>query len=208
MKKKLLIIFFSFLFYIPAVHADITICTSEYIEKLKVLSSNITSNYNFVGNIKFDGDYQWYEATFDFNGLEGDVYISNLYSHEEKAYTSEDKIYVSSGKGQLGVYVSQCGDYQVNTIDYDLPKFNTYSLKYDCTILGDSELDVCNPWYQANINESTFKNAIDEYYEGLETNRTLLDYINEYKFYIISVIVIIVIAIVIILFRRKRYILD
>jgi len=164
MKKVFLSCIFIILFSFNISPVFAEICDAEYMANLKEQVKNISVDYNYVGDIRGDGDYQLYEVSF--TGMTKDVYIGPA-SLEEYVYQDGEKLYVDSGSRQFNIYSYYCADYKLKTLTVKLPKFNTYSMHDSCYGITNGELDVCDPWYQGTVSSNTFSSKVDSYFEKL-----------------------------------------
>lgn len=194
----------------PFWNVDAEVCDAADVQRLKELSKNIVVDYQYLGDVNYDGNYQLYEVSFNFSGLDGDVYIREV-SSEKRINGENEKVYVDSGTRYFNIYSSHCADIKINSITVELPKFNEYSLTDDCQNQA-SNLEICDEWYQGKINTSTYNKIIDEYYEELEEEQNsndILELLKEYYlFVIIGVIVFIILIILFVIRYRKRNRLD
>lgn len=198
------------LLLLPFISVKADVCDEADITRIKEMSKNITANYQYLGDINADGNYQLYEVNFNFAGLDGDVYIKYLYD-DKKLYNSSDKLYVDSGKRDFIIYSSKCADAKVGYITVNLPKFNIYSLTDGC-LSSEGNLEICDKWYQGNLSLSKYNEIIDEYYDNLDkefNDNKLLDFILENYLYIILFFSISILMVIFLIVRkRKRSILD
>ena len=82
-------------------------CTNEDIGRVKELAKNITANYEFVGERDFDDIDQIYSLSFDFAGLDDEVYIKETNHKIGDFFSSEDVTFVDAGIYSFDIYAIQ-----------------------------------------------------------------------------------------------------
>lgn len=203
MKKVLFtILCLLILFDIKSVNASE--CDSEDIDRLKGIASNITYTSDYIGDKDMTVSSQTYNVSFV--GITDEVYISDLY-HSFSVNSDNDVIQLQSGTNRLEVYSRKCDNKRLKTITIDLLKYNIYSRYEECNDIPDSELYVCDPWYQGKITDSVFYKEIDSYNLKIEEeSKTSIDRLIElfYSYYYIIVPVIIFLILLIIIFLVKN----
>ena len=205
MKRYFLTLLFVMVFSLNVSSVFADVCDAEYMANLKEQVNNISIDYNYVGDIRGDGDYQLYEVSF--TGMIDDIYIGTAQT-EDYVYHDGEKLYVDSGNRQFYIYSTYCADYKLRTISVKLPKFNVYSLYDDCEGL-EGELEVCEPWYQGSINFSSFEQELESYYDdALEEEMTIYDFLMRYYQYGIGILIVLVIVVILSIYRSRKNRLD
>lgn len=184
---------------------DAEMCDAADFQKMKELSKMISANYHYVGDIYYSGNYQFYEISFDFNGLDDQVFISE-YKSENKVSNGGEKLYVESGKKTFYVYYTNCMGRKLHSFQVDLPKFNMYSITEACNSYA-KELDVCDKWYQGNLSTDRFNEIVAEYYDlKVEAEKSFIE--KNFVFIVVGVGITIFILLVFIIIRVRRNRLD
>lgn len=200
-KVFLLLLLMVCLFNIDYVYA--LDCDNEDIDRLMVLANNISYDYEYVGNIDFDNDYQKYKVVF--SNIDKDVYVEY---RNDIAYVGNDTIYVDSGKRNFRVYSSAC-ETKLLTISVELPKFNERSLDEKCVFLA-GDLDVCDMWYEGDISDSDFEDIINSYNSKNEEENESVSFVDNVinlikRYYYIVIVVILLLILLVILAIRKHF---
>lgn len=202
-----LLCFLLFIFRVDCVEAEV--CDTEDLARMKVLSKSITADYNYVGNVRRDSNYQLYEVAFHFGELDGSVFIATSLEGE-RVYHDSEKLYVDSGNRQFHIYSVHCAEYQVGTISINLPKFNIFSMEEECSYSA-RELEICDEWYQGNLSYTSFRKLVDNYYQSVEKEEEsdILNFaITHYVYFVLGGIVFVGIFIFLIIRRIRRNRLD
>ncbi len=200
-------LFISFLLcymcFMDSVYAS---CTNEDIARVKELAKNITPNYEFVGNKDFDEVTQVYDLSFDFVGLDGEIYLTEVNHKIADFYNSSEGVSVDAGKYKFDVYYLGCEGIKLRTMDIELKEFNHYSSRSECEGLKDT-VDICGEWYQGNITDEYFDSFMKK--NNPKKFKFDINFIVEYKWYVISGFgVIAILGIVIMIRGIKRNRLD
>lgn len=210
MKKIINIIFICFLFMIGSVGVKAEACDNEDIAKLKELVKNITYHSEYVGARDLRIDLQSYDVSFDFGELDGKIYIADsVRDDSNKVYHSTDKFRVESGSRSFYIYYDSCDGKYLGKIDVQLKKFNEYSLRDECFRYEDTNVDVCDEWYQGSLTNSQFTKAISEYYEEKkeevnDTSMSFKDIITTYYYYFIGVCILLIAIIIILVIKHIK----
>ena len=116
---------------------------------------------------------------------------------------------MTSGVNDLEIYSKKCNDWRLKTITLDLPKFNEYSLSYDCRFKFD-DLDVCDPWYSGTVNEEYFKKVTEDF-EKENENTSILEKLEQFvldNIIVVSIFaglfLIVVVVVIVIKIRENR----
>ena len=210
--KYLLIIFIMFFTFNNNVKA---ICDNQHIKELKALAEQIDVSYEYIEEDESDS----------VDVEEGDLYMPNMYSlslnlisnelylnynnHDYYYDTYEDgNVFLTGEAGsiKLNIYSTKCADIKIKAINLNLPKFNVYSKREECLNLKEYNLDVCNPWYQGSISETSFLKIIEEYLNMDDEDKSNF-FIDNY-IYFLGAFILIVIVVVIVIFNNKRSVLK
>ena len=117
------------------------------------------------------------------------------------------------------LFYPNCDNKLMRTIKFSLPKFNFYSLHESCKNITEDDLEICNMWYQGELDDNIFNKKMEEYLKLKEEKtkqakkentffKQIINFLVNYYLYIISTIVLIVIITVVIIIKRKRSILE
>ena len=168
MMIKILLLFIT-LFLSFNLSVDAALCDKEYIDNLKELAGQVDVNYEYIDYSQEilsgkDGSYSTNRYIININLLNDELYVN--YNDKKYEYTMSNDgrvaLGVNSGNVELSIHSSRCGQYKLRHIALNLPRFNTYYYKNECRGL-ENKIDVCDKWYQGNLNDSTFENRINEY---------------------------------------------
>ena len=177
-------LFISFLLcYMCFINNAYASCTNEDIARVKELAKNITPNYEFVGNKDFDEVTQVYDLHFDFAGLDGEVYLTEVNHKIADFYSSSEGVSVDADKYTFNVYYLGCEGVKVRTIDIELKEFNPYSTRKECNGLRDS-VNICGEWYQGSITDEYFNSYMKKNYPI--KFKFDINFIAKYKWYVIA----------------------
>lgn len=193
-------------------------CSVEDINRVK----------NDIKNIKIEYEYRTDTAMkglFDIiiTGVTDDVVIkenSKGWVHtSDSIVNGEIRLEAVSGSDfKFDIYYERCNNMLVDTINVNVPKYNYYSEFDECDGLDIKEVKVCDPWYQEELTDETFMDAIKKYNdsqkqeekeENLHDNiKLILDFIKNNYIYMIGALVIIGVIVSVIIIKRKRAQLD
>ena len=151
-----------------------------------------------------------YEVNFSFGELSDFVFIATSLDDEQRVYRDSGKLYVDSGDVRFNIYSVNCAEYQVGTIQVKLPKFNTFSLEEECSYSA-KDLEICDEWYQGNLDYFSFRDMVDDYYQTMEEEREngVLDFVfTYYVYFILGGIIFLGIVIFLIIRRIQENKLD
>lgn len=207
--RLLFILILSFFIFNSNVKADL--CDNEHIADLKNMANKIEVSYEYVKNDGVGGsDGEFSVNTYSIlTKLESDdLYISdgiNKYYYEQ-SNGGELNFFVNSGKVELTVYSKSCTNYRLRTIYLELPDFNTYSYREECSKLKDYNVKVCEPWYQGVINDNIFYNEVNKILENNVLEKSvwnkILNFFNTY-YWAIAGLCIIIVVIVLVVYRKR-----
>ena len=177
-------------------------CDINDLAKLKELANRVTIDTEFSGTRDNSTDYQ--EYTVRFSGLGNDFY----FLFDNRIVLDGEPIYVVSGSNSFDIYSTKCS-MVVRTINVDLPIFNEYSLYGEC-IGHEGDVDYCNPWYQGEVDEkifdedSTFFSDLEGNEDSDSVSTNLVNFVIDYRFFIIPGVIGIIFIIAFINSRRNR----
>lgn len=217
-----------FIFNINYVKADV--CDKEDIERLKQVANSISVSYDFPYDLNsIDLAENDVEENIDTYGGEGnnDSFIYGFY--HLYVYGLTDEVYVnveeddaivryenvrengdaytvvSSGDKKIEIISVKC-NIVLRVVNLELPFFNIYSQYEECDGL---DIEVCDAWYDGNDSYDTFKNGINNYYDGLKNKDDNKFDISKYYVYIFGGSVILILFIILFFaIRRKRSVLE
>ena len=213
--KYLLIIFMMFFTFDNDVNA--ALCDNEHIRELKVLAKKIDVSYEYIDNSdkEIDDIFVINRYNVTVNLISDELYLSedNVDYYYKDYENGIVKFSRNAGNMNLIIRSKKCAGYKIDTINIKLPHFNTYSYREECKGLEEYNLDVCNPWYQGTISDSSFKKTIDKYlYANEEEKNSLYDkiinFIKVNYIFISCGILIILVFIVGLIINRKRSVLE
>ncbi|MDO5568551.1 MAG: hypothetical protein Q4G04_00360 [bacterium] len=225
-----LVLISSFLINTNAVYAEEDIiyeCSADEIARLKDIASQITIEYEYVGDIE-DEDGNIIHGGFNVNisGLTEEVMIETgvftTISYEETYQGVTILNNYTEGEYTFKIYGMGICHQVLRTIYLSIPNFNEYSLDERCEGIETKEFIYCDPWYQFSIDEETFNLKLEEYYnklyeeyltkqDDLEQDNILdikenniISFLKKNYAVIISLVIIISMIIIFIILYRKR----
>lgn len=195
-------------------------CTNEDLTELRTEASKIKITYKHNGPIETDDfiDYNRFEVTV--KNIPDNFYIK--YSGDSETLVPNNgvaKTTLSNGNWNFKVYSNKC-DEQISLIEVFLPRFNMYSLDPLCEGIDGDDFALCGKYYEYDVEYENFKDRVEHYratykidskndddnsYEKSYFNN-IIEFIYQYKLYIIgfSVILLFIIILSIIMKRRKK----
>ena len=231
--KKCLILIISLVSYFAfTTNVDASLCDKEHLSQLKELANQVEVSYEYIDYsdnvVNDDGEIydniDIYDNSEEFvvnsylvsvNLISDELYIVDEYNNKYYYEQSENgmlKLTVNSGVVEFTIHSWRCADYKLKTVKLDLPKFNVYSYRSECKELEEYEIDVCNPWYQGTITDSSFSKTIDEYLNPIVEDVIIWDKIlnclKNYYLYIIGGIFVVILLVIAIIVHRKRSVLE
>lgn len=180
-------------------------CDDEDMARLRGLAEGVSYNAKFIGDTAEGMSYQDY--SINFIGLTDEIYVSDSH-YTFKVLNDNEKITLQSGSTDLQIYAKNCFHRRLTTITIDLPKFNEYSVHEECESEQYKSLEVCDPWYEGNINYDDFKKIINDNtveektsFYGRVTNFFLS---NKYMVGDVGILIIIVLIVIFVIRNRKN----
>ena len=210
MKNILYLIVFIIIFMININMVSAASCDNEDMARLKGLAAGVSYSAEYIGDQVGASSIQDYNV--NFIGLTDEIYVSDNH-YTFKVLDDNQKIVVLSGVSKFEIYSKNCNDLRLKTITVDLPKFNVYSLKSECTLDKYKNLDICDPWYGVSLTEEVFYDTINDFDEKVKDNNSFIDDIielywdNQYIFWGV-IIFISLVLIIICVFNYRKNILD
>ena len=178
-------------------------CDNNDIARLKEIANNVGYNSNYVGNDLASSSYQDYDVSF--YGLTDELYVTD-YDDNFRFYSTTGSMRFQSGVITLDIYSKNCFR-RLKSIVIELPKFNEYSLSDDCVTYKDDNLDVCDPWYQGDIDYRVFNSLMEEQAKKNE-KRDYVDIVEDIwinnKILIISIAGVIVVIFILLIYRIRK----
>lgn len=221
MKKYIYILFAITILILPTLKVNAVYDKEKeyYLDQIKE-AEQVEFKY-YINNNYYDDEGNKINGIFNLE-------ISNIKDYMKiKIYdldinlTSEDIIEgkitldnIPSGIKKLGIYNDQY-NYLLKSITLNIPKYNYYAEKEEC--IDKEDLDVCDKWYEYELNDSTFNYKIKKYEENRKNlpkqnnnnnSNIFIKFLSKYYIYIISPIILIAIIIIFIISKKKRYSLD
>ena len=109
----------------------------------------------------------------------------------------------------------------IRTENLNLEKYNSYADDPLCEGIDPSELEICDPWYQGNIDDETFEEKINDYKQSQikepeeekeppeekeDIGKTIINFlVDNYITIIIAVVAIVTISLIIqVIFKRTK----
>lgn len=219
-KYILITILFLFLnvFYVDAS------CTDEEIDVLKDLADDIKITYKHKGKVETEDGvfYSLFDVTV--KNIDNDMYISVIDSNMVLTPVDGEIVETfNNGTWYFDIYSNKCEE-KIDTVKVFIPRFNMYSLDPLCEGIDGDDFALCGKYYEYdveydnfvarvnhyrvthNVSDNTDKKNDDEKQSDIKVLfNNLLDYIIQYRLYIvISLIVILIILIIVIVINRRR----
>lgn len=204
------------------VYAD---ALDDLLRPYKDEANKITTSYQYNDNyVDENGNKKNGMFTIKIKGITNNLKIriddSEKYYYYEDTNNGELIIdSVESGLKKVNIYSIKYSKF-LKAINVSIPKYNYYSERTECK--GITDLDVCDKWYEYELNESIFQKKIQDYKEEkkLENNEikkeskisiffnNIFEFLKNYYLYIIGSIVLIVSITIYIVIRKKKYTLE
>lgn len=215
--KKLLLFVMCYFTFTSRVSA--AICDNNHIKELKELAEQVDVSYEYIDhsdeiNSGVDGEYSLNSYSINVNLISDELYIKDGYQnyYYEDSYNGIINFVVNSGHVNLSIHSKKCNNMKLKTISLDLPRFNTYSYKSECKELKEYDLEVCDPWYQGQINDNYFYKIVNKYLNPKveEDNNwdKIISFIQKYQYIFIGSILLIILGVIGIYIYRKRSVLE
>ncbi|MGN1267884.1 MAG: hypothetical protein ACI4U0_00030 [Candidatus Aphodocola sp.] len=209
MKKIKLLILFIVCYVFSITYVDAEVCDEADVERLKVLAQDVEVSYDYIGDDELFDRYQISVA-----GLFDELMVS--FDGHDYYYDSTQEgslsFYRNSGTYSFEFYSTSCPYIILTTKNIKLPKFNMYSQTSECQKLKDYKLDICDEWYQSQINDVTFYSIINQYLSEDNTNisysERIKKFFDEYYLIMTGVGIAIIVIVVGIIIHRKRSVLE
>lgn len=158
------------------------------------------------------------------NGLTEDLSIhekvTNMYNDwNDTNETGKLTFQLTGDNYEFKIYYNMCSDKSIRTMQLNLPKYNYYADTPSCENISKEDLEVCDEWYQGDLDDETFNKIISDYNKKNEEQKKqeqqentilnkIIKFLSNYYLYIIGVIILIVIITFIMINRKKKYSLE
>ena len=158
------------------------------------------------------------------NGLTEDLSIhekvTNMYNDwNDTNETGKLTFQLTEDNYEFKIYYNMCSDKSIRTMQLNLPKYNYYADTPSCENISKEDLEVCDEWYQGDLDDETFNKIISDYNKKNEEQKKqeqqentilnkIIKFLSNYYIYIIGVIILIVIITFIMINRKKKYSLE
>ena len=188
-------------------------CTEEKITSLKEQANNITYSVEF----DYDGvNLGYFDQNFvSFVGINEDLYVTSkdysvgfFYSDSVDGVVTKG---VGYGNNTFVIRSNSCPDTILKTINLDLKKYNIYSQYEECDGISGEELDVCNEFYEKDLDYDEFVKAVNNYKSTASNDDFIINGNLMSKYWYVMVIagVFLVLIIAFVIYRNiKRSKLD
>lgn len=202
------------------VYAD---ALDDLLRPYKEKANKITASYQYNDNyVDENGNKKNGMFILKINGMNDELKIR--IDNSEKYYYYEDTNNgeliidsVDSGLKKINIYSVKYSKF-LKAINVSIPKYNYYSERIECE--GITGLDVCDKWYEYELNESIFQKKIQDYKEEKKLEdknneskisiffNNVFEFLKNYYLYIIGTIVLITSITIYIVIRKKKYTLE
>lgn len=213
--RFLIVLFVSLFFCTPNVWADL--CDSAHIKQLKELANQVDVSYEYIDNNEKIESGENVEIAINFytvsiNMLSDEFYVTidgNDYYYSD-AVDGILTLDAFAGNFKLEIKSRRCVGYLLRKISIDLPEFNAYSYRDECKKLEEYNLDVCNPWYQGEVNPNIFYETVNKYLVEEEVNflDKIIDFVKKNYLIISGCCLGIIFIVILIIIHRKRSVLE
>lgn len=184
-------------------------CDGEEITRLKKLANNVQITYEYLSDSDIVDNY-----SIQISGLTDEIYVVNMTEDSYHEWHVNDmidgNIFFESTEETLdfNVYSVNCITDSLRKISIKIPRFNYYSLEEKCDKVKELDLDICDAWYQGELDDFTFHETIDKYITE-DKNGNIIDFFSKYRFvFIVATFVLVIIIILLIHIYRKRSVLE
>lgn len=205
-KSMTVLLIFSIFFYKCDVYADV--CDTADVQRLKEMAKNVDVDYEYINDGDTDNAYY-----ISFIGLTDELTIivdGKEYTYDD-VNNSNGSFVFNSGTHQFEIYSVHCPDILLDTMNIQLPRFNVYSRTSECKQLKKYNLKVCDEWYQAELNDSSFFNVVNQYLEKEESSSffdTIVSFLKKYYLFFIGGLFLIIFIVIGIIVHKKRSVLE
>lgn len=229
MKNIKYTLFTIIMLFISIFHVNAS-CTNEEISALKELADDIKITYKHLGRVE-DNEGTFHYNNFEINvkNISNDFYIMTL-SNTIKLLPENEmiKTVMTSGTWNFDIYSNKCEE-KISEIEVFIPKFNTYSLDPLCDGVDGKNFPLCGKYYEYDVSYNNFVERVKHYrtVHNIGSNVDIddkeeknffqliydkvLNFLVNYKLYVIisiSIVLISIIAIVLVKRRKKRGVLE
>lgn len=209
MKRKITILLLVTFLFLNIDNAKADSCDNANLTRLKVIANHVDISYEYLKNSEYIDNY-----SISISGLTDEIFVVNITDDTYHEWHAED---VNSGTATFEsteeeltfmVYATNCSNNYLRKITIKLPRYNYYSQEEKCKQVDDLNLDICDEWYQGELDDFTFHETIDKYIED-NKEEGLFNILSNYKYLLITAGIVVTISIVIfIILHRKRSVLE
>lgn len=206
MKRWLCYVAFSFLIVFSfGMVVQASSCDSQDIARLKAIAKNVEVQYEFLSDSDLANHYQ-----VSVSGLADELLLMDERYNKYTVADLKDGEFIfdtTASEVVLKVFSLNCETANVlRTISIELPRFNYYSLTDECKKLKDKNLNICDEWYQGEIDESVFFETVSNY---LDEDNGLKQILDKYYYFIIAgALLLVVVLIIFIIVHKRRSVLE
>ena len=159
---KLFLLMFLILFS-SSVKAE---CTTKEINNLKKEADKITITYKHLDGIERDNGIDYNKYELEIKSISDKFYVT-LDDNDEKYFieNNENTIAINntnSGKHVIKIYSNECSKI-IDTINFRLPKFNSYYYDPLCIGIDGDDFELCGKYYDYDISYEDFKQRVERY---------------------------------------------
>lgn len=216
--KKILIMIITCFISVVNVYAE---CSDDEIEKLKPFVKNVDISY--VVREPELGEYGMVYGIIDLviqNVPDGFYVYSDYYEDEYAPENYENGIiYIYDhlyGKYTFNIYSEECDEEPIRSIKFVVPRYNPYSEDELCEGIPEGALDVCDTFYNYEINYDAFAKKVEKYknsinnFAGDGDDGTFgiigdsLNFLKENIIYVVSSLIIIGVIVAVIIVNKRR----
>lgn len=195
-------------------------CTNEEILILKEKADKIKITYKHLGRIEEEEGVFYNRFEVNVKNIPNDFYILVL-ENTIKLEPENNKIteIFNNGTWDFNIYSNTCNEL-ISTINVYIPRFNEHSLDPLCEGINSSEFPLCGKYYEYNVSYNEFVNRVKHYrttHNVVSKNNNdnlnsfniiinnIINFIIQYKFYVICLLsILLCILVTIIIVKKKR----
>ncbi len=199
------------------------ICDELDVNGGKERANKVTATYKLNEDYYVDENRVTGTFVIEVKDLPTDMYVQIMGTDIQLKSDTDTTVSIdgiTSGTKKLGIYFKRC-TIRLGTITLNIPKYNTFADRVECSGIDPEELNVCDKWYPYTISEGEFLSKIKEYNDSYDERQKekekkerdefiqqIVDFLTEYYLYIIVSIVLIIVIVVVIIVKKKRYSLE
>ena len=205
--KYLFIIFVLFVFNIYSVNAEE--CDANDMARLKELAKNVDVKYEYMGKESVSEITNLEKYHITVSGL-----LDGLSLGIKTGVDSKDVYTANDGKVEfdtllsvleIDIFSNNCNYEILANRSINLPRYNYHSEYPECKELKAYNLNICDPWYQGELNNEMFYDVVKKYLKEDKTGLNgVLDFIKK-NYILISIGIFLIVGIIaFLLIRRYR----